>query len=598
MFKKYPIKRRIAHDESLLSYLISVADSHGVDILILLEMIKLNEKFRMHSGDLKRVDFYPGSIINLDKLCYVTSLKHYEINNSTFTNVINIFNESAKGESCRVLNNMIRENLFYCPDCLKNSKQLSLLWKIDGINMCFEHRCKLLSTCCQCLEPIKYKNIRVINHCPHCSKKLSDVKTDKDISENELNYQEWLIDNWKYLLNYSGNRLSSSETALRILYVLNEQQNKYSKELVKMNGYQGRLEQLLQCARGTLTKKKAVHISMLLSTLYSQGIHIKDFLKLTLPTEFIDSLHEKSIGHWASTNSCIAPWCLNYGKKGLLIATGSMNSVKRGKALTYYMACPECGCEYALDSEKHLVERTYFIHAFTILEKINISKLTWPEKEKVMGLKRDRIRRVLAYFQSRRTFAYECIDCIPAIDNQLLQLLVDKIQQGTDIQEIRFWQQWINYDQYLLYRFHHKVISILITNPYLQKSGKNSDPCFKKLITATCEEFLKNNININLPSVSLAAGTSSTTIRSKDCSDVVISFRIKQTEHRREKLIQEIEQKVIAYFDKHVGEKIFSQKLYAAINVQYPYLKLHAFWLAEKIEQMRKEHNLQAHDAA
>ncbi|MEK3737267.1 MULTISPECIES: hypothetical protein [Paenibacillus] len=49
-----------------------------------------------------------------------------------------------------------------------------------------------------------------------------------------------------------------------------------------------------------------------------------------------------------------------------------------------------------MNSSKELIERTYFIRAFEILSNRNMDNLTWPEKEKIFGLKRNSILRIIA----------------------------------------------------------------------------------------------------------------------------------------------------------------------------------------------------------
>lgn len=354
------------------------------------------------------------------------------------------------------------------------------------------------------------------------------------------------------------------------------------------NRYQGRLEHLLQCARGTLQKRRSVHLSNSLATLYKMKTHAKDFLEITVPQEFIDSLHEKSIGQLAKMKACEASWCEKYGKAGELVPTGVLNTMKSGEHLSFYMVCNSCGCEYALNEEKKLVERGYFISAYKKLKNRDITSLTWPEKEKIFGLKRDRIRRVLAYFNNQNVIVNESSTW--EIDAVLLERFIRAVSEGLSLKEVRYWREWQNYDQFLMHRYNPRVIRALIDSSSKQITIAD-DPFYKKRIESTCKKLLKEDITINLPNVALATGTSATTIRNKQCSELVGIYRERQVIVRREGRIKIMEQEIAAYFAAHSDQRIYIQKLYAVTSVDYLYLKRYAPWLLDKIEQMKLEHN-------
>ncbi|MFH5181594.1 TniQ family protein [Paenibacillus sp. TAB 01] len=583
------MKRRLGHNESLFSYFINLSHSFGTDVLVLLETMKLNEKFRLHSGDLKRIDFYPMSLLNASKITAITGLSYEEVHRSSFANVIRTFNESAKGESSRILNKIIRDKLSYCPECLRSSKTYPLLWKIDTIDTCIIHKNKLNNCCGHCKETIAYQSIREVNRCPHCSNRLSEVIGSKEeISEVEMEQQVWFTENWEYLLNYTGESLTNSETALRLLYILNECQSYFNRKIIVAKRSQGCVEHLLQCARGTLQKRRSVHLSNLLFTLYKMKTHVKDFLVLSVPQEFVDSLHEKSIGHLAKMTACEAPWCEKYGEVGELVPTGVLNTTKSGEHLSYYMVCKSCGCEYAFNEGKKLVERGYFINAYKILKTRDITRLTWPEKEKIFGLKRDRIRRVMAYFHNQNVIVNDIHK--GKIDAVLLERFIRAFSEGVSLEEVRYWREWQNYEQFLLHRYHSSVIKASVESSGRQKINA-TDSFYKKRIESTCKKLIKENITINLPNVALAAGTSATTIRNKQCSELVGIYRKRQVKAMRQNRIRLMEEEIDAYFAAHSDERIYTQKLYAATSVDYLYLKRYAPWLLEKIEQMKLEHN-------
>ncbi|MNW50316.1 hypothetical protein D3C74_277670 [compost metagenome] len=262
--------------------------------------------------------------------------------------------------------------------------------------------------------------------------------------------------------------------------------------------------------------------------------------------------------------------------------------MKSGEHLSYYTVCYSCGCEYALNEERKLVERGYFISAYKKLKNRDITRLTWPEKEKIFGLKRDRIRRVLAYFHSQNVIENDSFE--GQIDAVLLERFQRAFSEGLSVVEVRFWKEWKNYEQFLLHRYHPSVIKASVESSGKQ-INKAIDYFYKKRIESTCKKLMKESITINLPNVALAVGTSVTTIWNKQCSELVGTYRRRQVEVRRQNRIILMEQEIDAYFAAHSEERMYTQKLYAATSVDYLFLKRYAPWLVKKIEQMKFEHN-------
>lgn len=586
IIKRFTIRSKLAKCESLSCYLTRAAGTNGRDIVGLLEMVKRNEDYLLHTGDLKRMDFFPASMLNIDKLCEMTGLTRVDVNRSSFTNLIRTFTDSENGEQSKVLKGMLREDLHYCPECIENTNSISLHWKLKGVDVCTEHNKQLMNKCGHCHCSVLYQDIRVVNRCPYCSGYLSKVKDSREIiDQSNVKQQAWLIENWKQLIEYTGRSFTPSEIAIKMVYILNGQQEKYNKELIRKSRYSGCLEYLIQCARGTLSKKCAVHVTSLFSVLYAANSHVRGFFELNVPEGFIYSLHEKSIGEIAAGTACIAPWCERYGARGELVSTGIFQTKKSGKSLSYCMVCPFCGCEYALDEDNHLVERSYFIKAYDILSNRNISKLTWPERIKVMGLKRGRIQRVLAYFQIHDVLELDGI-IKPDINEKLLEKFVQELDKGIDLVEIRFWKEWVNYDQFLVHRYHPLVVQALFKS-YTKPKTQDSDPIFRANINNTCMELLECDTAINLPAVAKAWGTSATTIRNKGCSDLVELYRTKQFEMKRGKVSMKIEQKVTRYLEEHEGKKVSMKELYAVTHTNYASLRRYAPQLIKQIKSKK-----------
>lgn len=462
--KPLTVRKKISYDESLYSFLLRCAEANGMSFFDLFNLLKKN-KYRLHAGDVHRLDFCPSNVIDVNHLKQICTISITDLLNASFTNVIRIFKGSSSETNCMFLNDSIRDYLSYCPECFAEKKQIKLIWKIHDITTCLSHGRKLLDSCHHCSHEIKYKEITEVGRCSHCFCDLSkNIPNLEALEEKILQKQRWFIRNWLSLLNNSqGVEMSSNEIALRLLFVLNNKHHIFEKKIVRGKIKEASLIHFIQIARGT-SKKRTIHIQTILSTIYSHDIEVEEFISMSLPLSFVNSL--MSSRNEPVRPACIAPWCKSFRSDKSIIKTPSKNKGKGEQFFKEYLVCIDCGCEYAINTNREIVERTYFIKGYSILTNRRISKLTWPEKEKMMGLKRSRIRRILSYFYSRGIFLEDAP--LVEIEQGVLDVFCDAIRRGESIIEIQHWKRWRNDDQYLLYRYHSQVIRTLYEHYYVQ----------------------------------------------------------------------------------------------------------------------------------
>ncbi len=582
------VRMKISDSESLQSYLMRCAKVNGRSFHELFNLLKKN-KYKLYSWDYHRLDYCPTNVINTDSLEQITHLRNSEIRNATFSNVIHTFKESGSETTCRFLNNLIRDKLHYCPICLAEKKQIKLIWKITDVTTCLIHQRLLLHKCAHCNKEIDYQEIYQVDKCPYCLHGLADNTSHHEHLEDDLvQREEWYAKNWMYLLhNQSEVQLSSNDIAIRLLFILSERAALLNKREVRGKIKEATFIHFLQCARGT-RKRNSIRLQTLLSILYKHHFEIDDFLTLKVPVSFVDSLMPSRGASLSPT--CIAPWCLNFGSYMSLIKTPSKNIKSRNQTLKEYLVCKECGCEYATTTQNELIERTYFISGYKILSSRDISKLTWPEKEKVFGLKKNRIQRICAYFYTRGIFTENNFK--NELEMKKLQLFCDAICRGDSIFEIQHWKNWKNDDQYLKYRYHPLVIRTIVECNYQQERSTevNLNKEFGSLVKEICEWMVSENKAITISSVSKTVGCSATTLRSKGGAIIVVKYKGIQQEESVKALRKKVLDQVIFYFDSHIGH-IFSIDLFKNLEVSRTTLKKQAPELCTEIEQMRKERN-------
>jgi hypothetical protein len=591
IIKSFTIRKKVINAESLHSILHRTAATNGISFIQLLNLVRKN-KYRLHMGDVHRLDYCPTNVIDIEKLSFLTRLPKPAIMKASFYNVINTFRGESKEENCMFLNGLLLETLQFCPDCYKERKNNLIYWKIKDIVICHKHSRFLEPRCQHCKRVILYKNIIEVGYCPYCVGDLGEIDKINSSSEKLCaveQEQAWLYQNWRYLINCFKYRFQSWEIALRLLFIVNNKNIELSKQIIREKIKESSFLHFLQSARRT-TKKRTIRIQTLLSILYTEQVEVEEFLKINLPKQFIDSVRQSF--RIELKPYCLAPWCSSYEQDKSLIQTATKNTNKGGKPLKDYMICRGCGCEYAFDSKYQLVERSYFIKAYNILINRSITKLTWPEREKLMGSKRNRIRRVMAYFNSRSLFLdQEKIFKKKELDRELLEKVISAVRHGESIYDIQHWVCWNNDDHYLLHRYHLETIEAICEQNYCQLKDSNNCQDFLSLIHETCNRMLESNQSITLPTVAMRIGVSATTIQNKGCSKVVAKYKKLQQTNQAKELKLRIIKTVEDFFEGHPERVIYSREIYERLEVCRATLKKADPQLCKKIDLHRIQWN-------
>lgn len=578
--------------ESLSSYLHRLTASNGLKMLHLWNSMKDN--FTNHYAqwsDINVIDFAPTNTINIKRLSQFTGVAEERLFNCSFYNVLSLFCVNRDIEHSRLLSGMIRESLYYCPECFKEKKYMRLVWKISDINRCIKHDVNLLRTCVHCNKEIRYRDISVIGECPYCEKSLcGNIHTDL-ITQEELENELWQFDTWCYLVNNQKPQILSSEIAIRILYLLNNQEENLNIELIE-NTMQnsGVLPTLLQHARQTLAQERTLHISFILTILKENNIGIKEFLGLEVPSIFSEKvkLKRQSVKDRAF---CFAPWCPSYNKSGSLIKTGTtLKTRANGKVLKYYLICISCGCEYAYNEENLLEERTYFIDVYNKLNEQVSKRVSLNNLVLRTGLTSDKVKRSFAYFRSRNVFPDIDYKEGITVKNNLLNNFIEAVTKGESNKAISNWNCWSSYDDYLTYRYHIKVIYTL--NKKDKKTIDVKADKEKKIIDLL-DIMYKSDEDISLRTVCEKLNVCPETIRNWGCNKVISDMKEKQKVKRTLEKKMNIYTKVDQFLLDNKNKRLSASEIYSHLEHQRTVLWRIAPELTAYIASRREEHNRQ-----
>lgn len=289
MGERLTVRKKIIQGESLLSYFHRCANANGMNFFALINLVRKN-RYKLHSGDVHRLDFYPENAVNLQKLFIITGLTKTEVFQASFSNVLLKLKGQSKEENCMFLGGMLRDQLHYCPKCLLERKNLNLLWKVNGIDTCLTHKLPLKNSCNNCNKEIAIKDIHDIGICPYCHSDLSKLNTKKELASLEkLEGQRMLHQNWSMLINSPNDVcLDEKEIAIRLLYILNDQRDVICRQDILNKITPSKLTHFLQIARGT-TKKRTIHLQTILDILGSLRMDLLFFMNV--PPKFNESLN-------------------------------------------------------------------------------------------------------------------------------------------------------------------------------------------------------------------------------------------------------------------------------------------------------------------
>lgn len=566
MADKLTVRFKPFKDESLISYFIRLSEENGVNLLPLLNSIKEIDGDYIQFSEIDIIDKIPFKHLNYNALEGLLGINIDFLLKNTFYNVMEKFGDTSKVERSRFIAGIIRKSFCYCPKCLEEKMYYRLIWKIEEIKICNKHKIELLDRCPHCNHKIDYDKIISLGICSNCRKDLS-VNIEKEILDSDyFLYQNYLYESWSKLIYGEYNKMNSQEIAYKILYILNEKRDFFTREKIKKSS-KGEffLPMILQYARGTTKTKRTLHISIIIRILFKNKITIEDFLNLQVPGKFIDSIKEKKEIKLAKT-CCIATWCNNYKIKGALIKTRT--NYKRlvdNSVLLYYMYCPECGCEYAYDESDNLIERTSFIEKFNKLSRTWDCNLSLENLANKSGLSEDKLKRTLSYFNIRGMFLKN--EKIIVLKDDLINVFIKEIEKGKSLKEIMSLKYWKSYREYLLYRFHKDVMVAIIT----KKIGRNIEVGIEdksKRVIEVLEELLKNDISITLKKVCNILNVYPETIRYWKCNKLIADYKVKQNNNFIQKNREIIKEKIELFIEENNTCYIKTENLYKYLGIQ------------------------------
>lgn len=555
---------QIYDEESLTSYLSRLATVNYVNNHDIWRKLMICDSHYPQASFSRILDITPHTVINVNTLCEMLKLESNDIFNMTFVKIYNKFAISLDEISTsKVLMNSVCDYRKYCPMCMKDKNIYKLIWQVEEINYCKDHKIYLYDCCWNCKRKIPLLSSNSENgYCPFCGSDLSKGSPIKIYLNDDIKNP---IEDWAFLLNKKNppmdiikNYSITRTIALKLLYI----------------GIDNAHAFLLQKARGTHTVNRNTNICWLLKILREKKITVQDFFNLKVPNEFIESIlyHESLM---INNFACISPWCKNYNKLGLLkrTATSSRKQIT-GEVHNFYMYCPECSIEYYIThNTKEIKERGYFINlGWEKVKDLIKQDMTLIQMASKLNTTKDKIKRCIIFLVTNNLTDVNINDLpieVPAeINKRIFNDICVLIKDGEAIRKIQKLLK-LKYNDYLFYYFR-KDVRILKINTYHKISKKliPTNQKYGEAVLVALDKCITEKQAITVEGISKKVGVCHETLRNAELLSVIKEEKKRQKLINDEQFKKELYEKAISIMEKAKkdGQVVKSTTLYKKLG--------------------------------
>lgn len=518
-------------DESLSSYIHRLSKSNYISNHELWRSITLEGVHYPQSSMSQAIDVCPINLIDMKILGQMLLGDTQVIESLTFIPILEKMSISRKVmPSSRCLSGLISEHRRFCSECLKKKNLYKLIWQVKEFNFCPDHNIKLECKCPNHSRPIPIlPSNNDLGVCPNCNFELNKCYS-KHYIPNDFDYR--VFTDWSFLLDISKppivdiNGFSAQQNlALRILFAC-KNSDLSKNEIITIKG-------IYQVARETKFTQTFIHLKNILYFTRKNNMSLEDFITCQIPNDFIDNIFKRPI-LLKNNYHCIAPWCKNYLKAGnLKRTTTSVKHLSSGQTLGYYMYCPCCGAEYAIDNTtKELKERGYFISL--AWDKIKNSLGTGLSLDKLATLfstTEDKVKRCIIFLSANSLINKKNlhIELPKEHDLRIEEKIIELINLGWGSKKIRASLD-LSYNYFLYYWFLPQI-RIAYINRHTSRPYKiNNENNLSSKLDEAIKYLIENNSLITVKSICGMLNTCPETLRNWSLLDKIQKAKNEQAE--------------------------------------------------------------------
>lgn len=501
-------------DESLSSYMHRLAKYNYISNHELWRFVTPKGVHYPQTSMSSTIDICPINIIDIKKLGQMLSSDTQVLESLTFIPLLEKMSISRKVmPSTRCLSRLVSEHRRFCPECLKKKNLYKLIWQVKELSFCPEHNVKLECKCPNCSTPIPILPCNSdLGVCPNCNFELNKCYSKHHIPNN-FDYR--VFTDWSFLLDRSKpptvdtNGLSAQQNlALRILFAC-KNSDLSKNEIITIKG-------IYQVARETKSAQTLIHLKNILYFSRKNNTPLEDFFTCQIPSDFIDNIFKRPI-LLKNNYHCIAPWCKNYLKAGnLKRTTTSVKHLSSGHTLGYYMYCPCCGTEYAIDNAtKVLKERGYFISlAWDKIKNSLDSGLSLDKLAPLFSTTEDKIKRCIIFLSTNSLINKKNlqIELPKEHDLRIEEKIIELIYLGWGSKKIRV-ALGLNQNSFLYYWFLPQIRIAYINRHILRPDKTKNENNLCSELDHAIKYLIEKNSLITVKSICSILNTCPETLR-------------------------------------------------------------------------------------
>ncbi|QQE78365.1 TniQ family protein [Alicyclobacillus sp. SO9] len=585
-----PVAHRpqILPGESLTSLIFRVVQYNRFELLDFLNYIRRDGRKTLQRSDMALMNVTPRSTLNMLRLSQMLEIEVATLLKASFDPILRLFAQGSDAtQQSRFLAGMFTNKHRYCPRCLKEATYHRLFWVDKSFTTCPKHEIYLVERCPRCHGSIDL-NAVAIGQCSKCGHTLTMIEGTTD--SNETATMRWIEQSWSTLLEVAPSKfLNDEEVAQRLLYLASGKSEYFERRTVDSSVPKSSITPtLLQHARNSLAEKRALHLGLLMSLLHDLHISMSEFLVTEVPRPFVDSLTQ-STDPLVQRLACVAPWCSSFERPGSLMKTGTTyKEYSDGTSSKYFMACTDCGCEYALVNDGEIQERTSFIAGYHQIMPLIHLGMSIKKVSAHLSQPVDQIQRVGAYFSTRLDIAGQVV-----LNAKLLRRFVTAVADGETLRSIQQWPQWDSYQAYLRYRYHSDVMRALHMYKRTRESKRQDLAARRRQVRQVLDSLVREDVNITIRTVCKMLKVCPETIRNWNCNELIFEAKRNQAAERSAHKLAKVVPKAEELFTIHQKEEVLSAQLYEFIGVGRTVLWRQAPEITAHLSLMLREHNKQ-----
>lgn len=396
------IRPSIVNQESLTSFLLRVCVLNCIDIKDLFNEIMINYK-KPDIRNAHQIDVNPNKTINLKLLKELLNLDQSFLHKNTFYGVINKFTSKDEKISSMNNNSTLIKSLFsiknrkFCPLCIQDRITYKLKWQVRDILTCSIHQIPLSSSCSRCRMEQPYLHMGLAKGiCCFCNNNLSAIHS-LQLDKDSLLYSYWLDKQWDELVTLNTSLFTNynKHISIKLLFVLGNMKKHFTLHNVDQINRDYKFK-ILNILRNNYSEvNDGLGLNILFKLLWRLDYSINEFLSMSVPEEFQNSLNEYLFKTKYSLIKCISPWCKFYESKDNLMEISSIKS----KTHHNLHICLGCCVKFGFNKKSGVFEEygdLICLGFSTILPLLNRGEKLF-SLAKLTGLSRYKIYKLTSY---------------------------------------------------------------------------------------------------------------------------------------------------------------------------------------------------------